>query len=235
MNLLLQEDLERPSEGFDSIFLRNAREKTMEVCAEIPKLLKAGMTERDAKRVVMECFAERGVKKHWHRTYVRFGAGTCRTFNEPEETEETLKENDPVYFDVGPIWPKEVLGSVGELDYEGDYGNSFVFLGNRAPPVLEFGRELFEHGRSRWITGQVTGAQLYVELSQLALKSGYSLHPRVRGHRLSDFPHQKYTKATLGELPFVPGDGRWVLEVHLIDPQLNRGAFFEDLLLKDFQ
>ena len=60
---------------------------------------------------------------------------------------------------------------------------------------------------------------------------GWVLQRKVDGHRLSDFPHALYFKGGLDELDFSPSPYAWILEVQLHDPQTNRSAFYEDLLL----
>jgi hypothetical protein len=51
------------------------------------------------------------------------------------------------------------------------------------------------------------------------------------GHRVGDFPHAVHTKAKLGDLPFNPAPNLWILEIHVLDEELGRGAFFEDVLI----
>ncbi|MBS1960797.1 MAG: hypothetical protein JST04_01170 [Bdellovibrionales bacterium] len=53
---------------------------------------------------------------------------------------------------------------------------------------------------------------------------------KVDGHRMADFPHHRYAKERLAEVPFVPSPDLWVLELQLNDPANRFGAFFEDLL-----
>ena len=52
----------------------------------------------------------------------------------------------------------------------------------------------------------------------------------MNGHRLGDFPHALHYKGKLSDFSEAPFPNLWVLEIHLIDEKINRGAFFEDIL-----
>ena len=59
----------------------------------------------------------------------------------------------------------------------------------------------------------------------------YLLEPSyVKGHRLSEFSHLKYTSLSLFDLDFIPSSERWILELQICDPSLKFGAVYEDLL-----
>jgi hypothetical protein len=53
------------------------------------------------------------------------------------------------------------------------------------------------------------------------------------GHRVSDFPHAAIHAGSLADFDQSPAALRWILEIHLRDPQRRFGAFFEDMLLDD--
>lgn len=205
--------------------LLQARGKTIHALEEIRKNLKEGMTEEDGRKLSLEVFSGLGAKKHWHRPYVRFGKGTTLTFNEPQATDYRLQPNDPYYFDFGPVWPD------GELEYEGDYGDTFVFGQNpEAEKCAQAARQIFDEAKSLWKQHQASGQALYEFLRRRSLELNYKLRDDVNGHRLADFPHHKYSKDQLAKTSFYPSDSLWVLEVHLSDPAMRFGAFFEDLL-----
>jgi len=210
-----------------------AQKRTWEVLETIHSQLKIGMTENDARLMALEVFKKLGVTKHWHRPYVRFGPGTTLTFNDPIQPDYKLQQGDPIYLDLGPVWPAEALGVSGTLEYEGDVGDSFVMGVNaEATACIQTARDLFIEARAQWLSGKLTGEEIYAFLKSRACDLGYELVEQVHGHRMSDFPHQKYTKEKLATLSFHPSDALWILEVMIKHPKLPIGAFFEDLLLK---
>jgi len=213
--------------------LLRAREKTIAVFNLLHRELRPGMSESEAQKLAMTVFGDHGVKKHWHRVYARIGEGTRLTFNEPEQSGMILRENDPVYFDVGPVWSDPELG----VEFEGDYGDTFIYgsdgTGTNSPAerCAEAARALFGKARDAWKRERLSGKEIYERMSKLNEGSGYELHPAVLGHRVSDFPHHRFTKFKLAAVPFTPVSDLWVLEVHLTDPLARTGAFFEDLLI----
>jgi len=62
---------------------------------------------------------------------------------------------------------------------------------------------------------------------------GWQLNFDLPGHRLSDFPHAAIHTGSLADFERSPLPLRWILEIHLRDPQGRFGAFFEDMLLDD--
>ena len=76
----------------------------------------------------------------------------------------------------------------------------------------------------------VNGEELYTFLESEASKLGYELDPKMKGHRLGDFPHHVHFRGNLTEQDKKPIENLWVLEVHLLDKENNVGAFFEDIL-----
>lgn len=227
--------LEAVSPTFVAAGLWKARERTIAVLHEVRARLQEGSTEDEARRLCMSVFAEQGVTKHWHRCYVRFGQGTTLTFHEPLRTDARLRVGDPIYFDLGPVWPGHVLGpEFAGLDYEGDYGESFVFGPPGSAPEFEIcadvARSLFNEAKSEWREKRLSGEAIYAFLRKRAGELGYTLRLDVEGHRLSDFPHHKFTKQPLARTAFTPQESLWVLEVMLVDPGLRFGAFFEDIL-----
>jgi CDP-4-dehydro-6-deoxyglucose reductase len=208
--------------------LMDARRRTLSVMQEIRGEIKEGMTEDEARRLALEIFRGHGVTKHWHKPYIRFGPGTALTFHQPLQAEYRLLGNDPFYIDLGPVWPDKERG----LEYEGDVGDTFVLGKNAAADrCAETARVIFKEGQDHWQKGSCTGEELYGFLKMRAEHYGYELKENVDGHRLSDFPHHQYSRKRLAELNFAPAASLWVLEIQIVDPGQNIGAFFEDLLL----
>ena len=222
-----QNALEAVSAEFLTAGLWIAREKTVAVVLEIRDQLKIGMTEDQARQLVLACFSQHGVTKHWHRPYVRFGEGTLLTFNDPIRENAILAQDDPYYLDVGPVWTDKASG----IEYEGDYGDTFI-LGDNAEgeKCAEAARSLFQFAQRFWREKKCSGQELYRILDQETSARGYCLVKDVEGHRLADFPHHRYTKMNLADADFVPSPALWVLEVKINHPTLPFGAFFEDIL-----
>lgn len=201
-----------------------AREKTWHAVHQIAKLIQPGMTERDAIKLANRHFAEAGVRKFWHKTHVRFGKDTIFSFNDPyDQLDLKLQANDIFYLDVGPIWD----------GIEGDAGASFV-LGH--DPIMQAcardAKLVFDKVRDQWLQTKMTGVELCNFAENYAKELGWLFSPDyVKGHRLSEFPHQIYSKARLSDLDFHPASTCWVLEVQIRHPLLEIGAFYEDLLV----
>ena len=70
-------------------------------------------------------------------------------------------------------------------------------------------------------------------MAGLAQSMGWELNFDLPGHRVSDFPHAAIHTGSLAEFEDSPSAMRWILEIHLRDPQRRFGAFFEDMLLGD--
>jgi CDP-4-dehydro-6-deoxyglucose reductase len=225
--------LEAVAPGFVARGLQRARERSWKALAELRGLLREGMTEDEARRAGMKYFADLGVTKHWHKVYLRFGPGTQLTFNEPLQADYRLKAGDPYYIDLGPVWPASKDEELG-LEYEGDVGDSFVFGPEGSNPEAEKcaleARKIFEECRAVAAAEKLTGEGIYAWLRARADRAGYDLIDTAGGHRVSDFPHHKYSKQSLAKTPFNPSASLWVLEVMLRHRTLPLGAFFEDLL-----
>lgn len=164
------------------------------------------------------------MKRVWHRTHVRFGKSTVKSFNDGYKKEVVLQPDDIFYIDVGPVWD----------GIEGDAGRTFV-VGND-PKKLKIARDveiLFSEVREHWLQTHAKGTALLSHAQKLTEKMGYILHPSyVQGHRLSEFPHYLlYSKDSLYNFDATPSSARWVLEFQICDPQMQYGAFYEDLLV----
>ena len=90
---------------------------------------------------------------------------------------------------------------------------------------------VFAGVKAQWQRHGTTGKDLYQFAQAQAAERGWLLAPSyVRGHRLSEFPHSFYSKLHIDELDYSPAPNRWVLEIHICDPQMRFGAFYEDML-----
>jgi methionine aminopeptidase len=211
--------------------LFRARNKTVEVLHEIRKEFKEGLSENDARSLALSIFKDHGVTKHWHRPYIRFGEGTLLSFYDPI-SENRLALNDIYHLDLGPVWPSEKLGLDSELEYEGDYGDTFVFgdSNQEAVNMIDALHEVFYLAKNEWQNNQLAGTEIYRFFNEQISKRGFVFIEKVDGHRVSDFPHHKYTKDRLSKIDFTPSNSLWILEAMICHPTLKMGAFFEDLM-----
>jgi Xaa-Pro aminopeptidase len=208
--------------------LLTAREKSWQAFSAIRSQLKIGMTEIEAREMALRTLRELGSTKNWHKPWIRFGPGTTLTFYELAQADYRLQEGDPVYFDLGPVWPDVNL----PIEYEGDVGDTFIFgINPEAQKLIEATHRVWGEARDRWKDQKLTGEQLYDFLKKRAAELGYSLLEKIDGHRLGDFPHVKYSKERLSRVTFPPRESLWILELQLLHPTLKIGAFYEDLLL----
>jgi hypothetical protein len=221
------EAIEAVHPDFIKAGLLNAQNLTKKGFDLIRQNLKLNMTEDEGRKLALEIFQDLGITRHWHRPYVRFGKGTTLSFNDPATPDNRLALNDPCYLDLGPVVPDANTG----LEYEGDYGDTFVFGANpEAENCAETCRALFREVQERWKQNPTSGQEIYAELKRRSSELGYELREDVRGHRVGDFPHHRFSKLNLSVIPFIPKDSIWILEVQILDPEKRFGAFFEDSL-----
>jgi hypothetical protein len=99
-------------------------------------------------------------------------------------------------------------------------------------PAVRDAETLFHEVRAVWDQQGLSGRQLYAFAQKTAQAMGWELNFDLPGHRVSDFPH---AAIHTGSWPIStrPSAMRWILEIHLRDPQHRFGAFFEDMLLED--
>lgn len=218
-------------EAVDPSFLREslleARKQTMRLYSEIERNLVEGIDEVAARVLANSIARDLGATKHWHQPYIRFGTGTTLSYRQPLIEQNILKPGMLVSIDLGPVWKS----SSSELEYEGDFGNSFVFGENpEAQKCIDWTRALFAEGKKLWQEHKLTGQEIYDFFRKKCHEGGYRMGEDFSGHRLSDFPHHQYTKERLTNVPFTPIEGAWVLEIQVNDSADRFGAFYEDLL-----
>jgi len=207
--------------------LNRAQKRSWEVLHKIKEEVKEGMTEEDGRKLCIEVFSGYGVTKHWHKSFLRFASGTTRTFNDPFQPDYRLQVGDPFFIDAGPVWKDPDLG----IEYEGDVGDTFIYGNNpEAEKCAQTARDLFQEVQDQWVEKSWSGKQIYDFLKMRSKELGYELIEDAAGHRVSDFPHHRYTKEKLGRLEFHPSMHLWILEVQIKNPRLGIGAFFEDQL-----
>lgn len=199
----------------------DARLKTIQAVQQTASKIQTGMNETEAHSILANQLSLAGAVKFWHPSKFRIGANTVKSFKDISD-EVTLSNDDIFFIDIGPVF----------LNHEGDYGETFV-LGNN-PKLLNLkmaAKNIFLASQKKWKEEQLTGEELYRFASSEALKYNLELNTKMYGHRLGDFPHALYYKGKLGEIVTTPSPHLWVLEIHVIDHSINRGAFYEDILI----
>jgi Xaa-Pro aminopeptidase len=216
--------------------LLEAQQKAEELFEAVRErgILAPGVREQEASDAIRDLSGELfGVRRFWHKRIVRAGENTLEPYrvNPPDRV---IEADDIVFVDFGPIFE----------EWEADFGRTYV-LGNDPvkqrlrddlPVVFEAGRQYFEENRD------ITGAQLYARMVELAEKAGWEFGGPHAGHLVGEFPHEKIAGDQI-ESYIAPGNdgpmrrddrtGRvchWILEVHLVDRERGIGGFFEQLL-----
>lgn len=207
--------------AFSPAALRAAQERAMAAVKAIGASIRPGMTEARALDVAAEVLAARGLDRIWHKTVVRLGAETLKTFRDLGDEDAVLGENDIFFVDIGPLFE----------GHEGDAGDSFVTGDDpEMAACAAAARTLWDDVAARWRQEKITGAALYAYAAQRAEAMGWRLNLAVRGHRVCDFPHAIYRAGALGDFGLCPTTGLWILEIQIAHPKRPFGAFYEDLL-----
>jgi methionyl aminopeptidase len=218
------ESAERVGPAFSADGMLLARDKTREAIRRIAARVEPGMIEEDAVEMAKNVLTGMGLALSWHPTRVRFGANTIKPMKQASVPGVVLKENDIFFIDIAP-----------RVDaWEGDGGASFV-VGKHSDyeRCARDAERLFHDVREKWEKNSLTGQALYAFADEAARAMGWELNFDLPGHRVSDFPHATIYTGSLAEFDATPSAMRWILEIHLRDPQKRFGAFFEDMLLDD--
>lgn len=215
---------ERVGPAFTVEGMEYARAETRKAIAAIAARIHPGMVEEEAVEMAKEIIRGQGHALSWHPARVRFGPNTMKPMKKASVPGVVLGENDIFFIDIAP--------RVGH--WEGDGGASFV-VGD-APEYARCAADaenLFHEVRTLWRQRKPSGAQLYEFAMRRAREMGWVLNLELPGHRVSDFPHAAIHTGALAEYGETPSNMRWILEIHLTDPEGRFGAFFEDMLLED--
>lgn len=199
----------------------SSQEKTRQIVLEFSKRIKPGVTEKEGHTLLESMLNDSGLEKRWHPTKMRMGTNTVLNFRDASE-DYIILENDIFFADVGPVY----------FNHEGDYGETFLIGSDtKLKHLADATKTIFNATKSIWNEKKLTGKELYQFATNEAAKLNLRLNSNMYGHRVGDFPHAIHSMAKLGELPFSPSSHLWILEIHLIDDEIKRGAFFEDVLI----
>lgn len=179
------------------------------------------MSEADAIILLNQELDLTGIEKFWHPTKFRMNGNTVKNFRDSSDP-VVLENKDLFFIDIGPVF----------FNHEGDYGETFVV--GTDPELIKLkdaSKKIFSETQAAWKKENLSGVELYKFANALAQKLNLKLNYNMYGHRLGDFPHALHYKGKLGTLEKSPLPHLWVLEIHVINEAINRGAFFEDILI----
>ena len=213
-----------------------AEERAEQLFGEVERrgLIAAGERETVVSNRVRDLGAEMfGTSRHWHKRIVRAGPNTLEPYRE-NPPDRVICDDDIVFLDLGPIF----------AGWEADFGRTFVLgddpvklaLQADLPRLWAAGRACFE------AHADITGAELYAHVAELAAGAGWDFGNVHAGHLVGEFPHETIDGDRI-ESYIAPGNanpmrrtdrqGRrchWILELHLVDRAREIGGFHEQLL-----
>lgn len=199
--------------------LLRAQSRTIELVRKCADQVKPGMTEEDTHLLLKQELDVFGSEKLWHPSKIRFAENTLKTFREKSIPDIVIKDGDPFFFDIGPVFD----------GHEGDYGETFICGQSKNASALTC-EVVFKHTAQAWREDKLTGVALYEVAQKKANELGFELNLDMDGHRLGDFPHALHYKGGLGEQTNNPNANLWILEIHLRHQTKPYGCFFEDIL-----
>ena len=197
-------------------------------------ILRPGVTDSEASSAVTDlaarCF---GVEQHWHKRIVRSGPNTLHPYS-VDPPDRVMVDDDIVFADFGPVF----------TGWEADFGRTWVLgadpakhrLRDDLQPVFAEGKRYFESEQD------VTAADLYACVVQMATERGWKFDNMHCGHVVGEFLHQNLPGGRLDSLLCAENPRRlrdldtsgrvvhWILEIHLVDRRREIGGFFEELL-----
>jgi hypothetical protein len=216
-----------------------ARGNVMFDAIERAGLVRAGITEKELDdQIFMLAKRDFGVNIHWHKRVVRTGPNALRIYSDDPPV-RTIAPDDTIYLDLGPVFAS------ANLQWEADLGRSYA-LGDdpdKKRLVADLPR-LFELGKAHFdATPDITGAQFYEHVCQLARDAGWEFGGPSAGHIVGEFPHSqrvpgereihRIAPANRKRMRDPDDNGRvrnWILEIHLVDRAREFGGFYERLL-----
>jgi hypothetical protein len=216
-------NFESTGDNFDSAKLLVARKTVIKATKEIAGQIEVGMNAQDGLDIIGKVLKEYECERTWHPHKFRIGLDTIKTFREKPNFDIRLKENDLFFLDIGPVFD----------GHESDYGNTYSLGENKDyTKISNDVVSIFSDIEAIWKRQGLTGEELYGRAAEITKDYGYEFDLGMQGHRISDFPHALQCKKDLGEIEVCPSSDLWVLEVHIVHPSKNYGAFFEDIIRK---
>lgn len=215
--------------------LAEAKAAELFVVAEQRNLIRPGIKEKQLNQEMYDlAFELFGIKKYWHKRIVRTGKNTLLPYAEnPEDL--TIQEDDILFFDFGPVFE----------EWEADFGRTYVLgqdprkmrLREDVAKAWAEGKQYFDAHKA-----EITAAQLYEFTCTLAKNYGWQYGNEHCGHLVGNFPHEKIIGDERVHYLHPQNHSRlcdtaengmfrhWIYEIHFIDPKLEIGGFYEQLL-----
>jgi Xaa-Pro dipeptidase len=216
--------------------LLDAQEKAQALFVEIERqsLIRAGLKESEINESIYALAGRMyGIERYWHKRIVRAGPNTLAPYAE-DPPDLTVADDDIVFLDLGPVFE----------EWEADFGRTYV-VGND-PAKRKLCRDIeaaFAKGKQHFQQRtDITGAELFVYVQQLAASAGWEFGGSIAGHLIGVFPHERIAgdKVTLyvhpqnhNRMRTRDASGRnrhWILEIHFVDRARRIGGFYEELL-----
>lgn len=231
---------------------KKTQRMAIEGAKEIARILRPGMTEKQAADLLDTYLKDHGVKNFLHYSFAWFGDRSrfdgCQNYLDYLPSNRILKEDDVVILDTAPVFE----------GYPGDIGYSFCMSENiefnKSMDTLLYFREKI---RSLFEQINITGSEIYEIVDDEMRKRNYdNIHAKyplgILGHRMHPMPHENFpailkpfswqaywsvinkgfATETLGDYHESNLDGLWAIEPHLGCDGF--GVKFEEMLwLKD--
>lgn len=201
---------------------------------EARQLIRASKSEHELNEEIFKLADELyGIKKYWHKRIVRSGVNTLVPYDD-NPPDLILLEDDILFLDFGPVLE----------EWEADFGRTFVIGNDPYKHKLKKDIESAWYEAKNWFDKhtQLTGAEYWQYIVNLASKYGYTYGGQLGGHLIGHFPHERLEPKNYGLyvhpenpndmfLPDAHGNKReWILEIHFVDRERQMGGFFEQLL-----
>jgi Xaa-Pro aminopeptidase len=219
------QSIEMVGEKFNLSTYLASQELCRNITQRISSQIGPGISEKEGQNLIKEEFRKDGVTKFWHPSKFRFGPDTTKSFRELPDESARLEAGDIFFLDVGPVID----------EHEADYGKTFVLPAidqkdSQLKTLADASSSIWQKVAKQWRDHKLSGVALLEYAEKAAQSSGLRLNPAMAGHRLGDFPHALFSRDSLFSVDLIPKKNLWVLEIHLLNPALQRGAFFEDIL-----
>jgi hypothetical protein len=177
---------------------------------------------------------EFGMVEHWHKKIVRAGINTLESYSK-NPADRIIQKDDIVFLDFGPNFE----------GYETDLGRTYVIGNDPAKLKLKKDVEAAWIEAKAWYTKQkqLTGAEYWNYLVDLAKRYGYEFGGEIGGHIIGRFPHEqpdqkgdlsldihKDNHTSILLLDKQGNPRQWVLEIQFVDLAKGIGGFYEQML-----
>ncbi len=212
---------EENKQSFNLNAFKELQKNTRSIVENVSRHVEEAMSFLDIETLIEDEYQKIGIEKSWHPTKVRIDEDTLLSFSQKSNPEIKIRPGSIYFIDIGTV----------ANDLEGDYGKTFVF--GESPEkqlICDQCEMVFKQSVEAWREKKLTGQKLYEFAASAARDLGLVLNLKMDGHRLGSYPHGLFFKGGVADLDFTPSPSLWILEIQVMSPTLNVGAFFEDLI-----